>query len=101
MDDHSSAEPSDVVTLAFPFLAIRIERDGDDLLVVASDGETAVFAPGLGGTVNVLIDRASGVAEVFTRYVEMLRVRCGDKRPLVTPDDEPVEPPVNLWQGIR
>jgi hypothetical protein len=89
--DHD--EPDQIVDLSLPFVQFRIEEDEGDLVIVASDGETeAIFGPGLGG-IDSQINGAERAAEMFARYVDLLRVRRGDPQPLETP--VLVQPPVN------
>jgi hypothetical protein len=104
-EDDLDDQPSVTARISLPFMQCRIYEEGGDLHLAAGDGETEVdFGPGL-GNLNSQINGAERLADMATRYVELLRVRRGDRRPL---RDEPAPqlavvdaPAINLGQPLR
>lgn len=87
--DDSTDVPESVVSLDLRALKAFVANDDGDLVIIATDGDiTVTFEPGVGGDWASAARNAELAAEQFLAYAGLMRVRCGDPRPL-TP--EPVE----------
>jgi hypothetical protein len=83
-------EPEVVTALDMGGLKASITQEGDTIVMVIEDEDTAVhLEPGASNSLEQAILGAERLADVAHQYAALLRVRAGSRRPLTWLSPEP------------